>query len=532
MTATLSDGPETITPTGAPAGLSLQRTAVLARAVVAGPQAETIATTTPLTGELVGVLPLSTARDVGVAFATARAAQRAWAERPVRQRAAIVLAFHDLLLSRRDEALDVVQWETGKARKHAVEELLDVAVNARYYARTTGRLLAPTRRRGALPLLTQTTQLHHPKGVVGIIAPWNYPLTLAISDAIPALMAGNGIVLKPDSQTAFIALWARDVLLQAGLPEELFQVVVGPGSILGPAMIEQADYVCFTGSTRTGRDVARRCGERLIGCSLELGGKNAMIVCADANIDRAVEGAVRACFSNAGQLCISIERLYVADEVYDAFVPAFARAVDAMRLSARLDYSADMGSLASQDQLDAVRRHVEDAVERGARVLAGGRARPDVGPFFHEPTVLEGVTTDMAVCDEETFGPVVSVYRFTDEADAIARANATAYGLNASVWARDTRRGRAIAARLRAGTVNVNEGYGPAWGSVDAPMGGMGDSGLGRRHGAEGLLKYTEAQTVAVQRLQGFGAPRHLSDEQWARLLTFSVGALKKVGWR
>ncbi len=527
MTATLPGGSAGVTPV-----LDPEVASRLASQVTAAPHAPTIECRSPFDGALVGQLPVSSEADVDVAFASARAAQRSWVDRPVAARGRVLLAFHDLLLARRDEALDLVQRETGKARRHALEEVLDVAINARYYARSAARLLAPKRRRGALPLLTQVSQLHHPLGVVGVIAPWNYPLTLAVSDALPALMAGNGIVLKPDSQTAFIALWARELLVEAGLPDALFQVVVGDGPVVGPAVVDRADYVCFTGSTATGREVARRCADRLVGCSLELGGKNAMVVCADANLERTVEGALRACFSNAGQLCISIERMFVADEVYDEFVPAFAEAVGALRLSAALDYSADMGSLVSQRQLDAVRRHLDDAVAHGATVLAGGRARPDLGPYFHEPTLLEGVTSAMAVCDEETFGPVVSLYRFTSEDDAVRRVNASAYGLNASIWSRDTRRGRALAARIKAGTVNVNEGYGPAWGSVDAPMGGMGDSGLGRRHGAEGLLKYTETQTVAVQRLQGFGAPRQLTDEQWARLLTLAVGTLKKVGWR
>jgi succinate-semialdehyde dehydrogenase/glutarate-semialdehyde dehydrogenase len=441
-----------------------------------------------------------------------------------------MLRFHDLVLQRRDEAMDLVQAETGKARRDALEEVLDIAVTTRHYARDAQRLLRDRRQRGALPVLVGVRQVHHPKGVVGIIAPWNYPLTLAASDAVPALLAGNAVVLKPDVQTTLCALWVADLLAEAGLPADLFQVVPGDGPVVGPMVVERADYVMFTGSTRTGREIARRCGERLIGCSLELGGKNSVIVCADANLDRAAETAVRACFGNSGQLCISTERMYIVESVREEFLARFLPRVRGMRLHARAEWGADMGSLISQAQFDRVRAHVDEAVSRGARVLAGGKARPDVGPYFFEPTVLEGVTEEMALCREETFGPVVSVYSVADEEEAITRANDTAYGLNDSVLCGDRRRGARIAARLRSGTVNVNEGYAAAWGSTRAPMGGMGDSGLGRRHGDEGLLKYTEPQTIAVQRALGFGAPFGWSDERWGEMLARSVGLLKRLG--
>jgi succinate-semialdehyde dehydrogenase/glutarate-semialdehyde dehydrogenase len=390
-------------------------------------------------------------------------------------------------------------------------------------------MLRPRRRRGALPMLTKTLEFRHPKGVVGIISPWNYPLTLAVSDAIPAFLAGNGVVLKPDSQTALTALWARELLIEAGLPEGLWQVVVGDGPVVGPAVVDHADYVSFTGSTRTGRQVGQAATYRLVGVSLELGGKNAMLVLDDADLDRAAEGAVRACFSSSGQLCISMERLYVHYSVYDAFLERFLQRVRTMRLGTRLDYTADMGSLVSARQLDAVTAHVEDARAKGAKVLTGGRRRPDVGPLFYEPTVLSGVDESMAVCAEETFGPVVSVYSFRTDQEAVERANATEYGLNASLWTRDARRGREVATRLRAGTVNINEGYAASWGSTDAPMGGMGDSGLSRRHGAEGLLKYTEAQTVAAQRVLALAPPFGTSDEQFARLMTGGLRLMKTL---
>ena len=238
-----------------------------------------------------------------------------------------------------------------------------------------------------------------------------------------------------------------------------------------------------------------------------------MLVLRDADVHRAAEGAVRAVFSNAGQLCVSMERLFVADQVYDRFVDAFVSRTQALTLGASQDWSVDMGSLISQAQLDTVTRHVEDAVAKGARVLTGGRARPDLGPFVFEPTILEGVSADMECFGKETFGPVVSLYRFHSEDEAVERANDGMYGLNASVWTRDAARGRAVARRIRCGTVNVNEAYGATFGSLGAPMGGMRESGMGRRQGAEGIHRYTEAQSVATQRLVPIAPMFGMSEE-------------------
>jgi succinate-semialdehyde dehydrogenase/glutarate-semialdehyde dehydrogenase len=340
------------------------------------------------------------------------------------------------------------------------------------------------------------------------------------------------VVLRPDQQTSLTALLGVELLVEAGLPGEVVQVVLGPGPDIGQAVVESADYVCYTGSTATGRQVAQAAARRLVGVSLELGGKNTMYVAADANLDRAAEGAVRACFNGAGQLCVSMERLVVHESVADQFLERFLKRVGDLRLGPGLDWTADMGSLLSPHQLATVTRHVEDARARGATVLAGGRPRPDIGPLFYEPTALTGVTTAMACRDEETFGPVVAVYPVGSDAEAIELANDTAYGLNASVWTRDVRRGRAIAARIKAGTVNVNEGYAAAWGSVGAPMGGMKDSGLSRRHGAEGITKYTEVQNVTAQHLLGVGAPFGMSQQAWAKTLTVSLKTMKRLGFR
>ncbi|MCX5459699.1 succinic semialdehyde dehydrogenase [Streptomyces sp. FT1] len=481
----------------------------------------------PFTGEKLADLPESTPEDVADAFARARAAQEAWAATPVARRAAVLLRFHDLVLARQAEVLDLIQVETGKARLHAHEEVQAVALAARHYGRKAPSYLRPKRHTGAVPVLTKITELRQPRGVVGQIVPWNYPFELSVGDALPAFVSGNAVVMKPDTETALTALWGRDLLIEAGLPAEVFQVVIGEGPVVGTEVVRHADYVSFTGSTTTGKIVAQRAAARLIGCSLELGGKNAMLVLEDADIEKAAAGAVRACFSSAGQLCISIERLLVHESVADAFLERFTALTKAMRLGNSLAYGADMGSLAGERQFEAVRGHVEEAVAKGAKVLAGGQPRPDIGPYFFEPTILDGVEEAMAVCNDETFGPVVSVYRFRDEEEAITRANATSFGLNSSVWTKDGRRGRAIAARLRTGTVNVNEAYASAYGSVQAPMGGMKESGIGRRHGSEGILKYTEPQTVAHQRLLPMAPSFGMDDAKYAEFMTRSLRAMK-----
>ncbi|OIJ67438.1 succinic semialdehyde dehydrogenase [Streptomyces mangrovisoli] len=487
---------------------------------------------TPFTGEKLADLPESTPEDVEKAFKAARAAQQLWAQVPVRQRAAVLLRFHDLVLARQAEVLDLIQLETGKARLHAHEEVQAVAVAARHYGRKAPSYLKPKRHAGAMPTLTKVTELRHPRGVVGQIAPWNYPLELSVGDALPAFVAGNAVVMKPDTETCLTALWARDLLIEAGLPAEVFQVVLGDGPVVGPEVVRHADYVSFTGSTRTGREVAQGAAARLVGVSLELGGKNAMLVLDDADIDKAAAGAVRACFSSAGQLCISIERLYVHESIADAFLARFTERTKALRLGTSLAYGADMGSLVGERQLETVKRHVEEAVAKGAKVLAGGVARPDVGPYFFEPTILDGVEAPMSVCTEETFGPVVSIYRFSTDDEAVDHANSTPYGLNSSVWTKNGGRGQAVAARLRTGTVNVNEGYAPAYGSVQSPMGGMKDSGLGRRHGSEGILKYTEAQTVAQQRLLPMAPSLGMDDEKYAEFMSRSLKVMKAFRFR
>jgi acyl-CoA reductase-like NAD-dependent aldehyde dehydrogenase len=398
--------------------------------------------------------------------------------------------------------------------------------------RTAAKLLRPRKRAGLLPGAITVRELRQPKGVVGVISPWNYPFALAFGDLVPALVAGNGVVLKPDSQTALSPLFGTDLLYRAGLPRDLLQVVLGDGPAIGGAVVDACDYIGFTGSSRTGALIAARAGQRLVGCSLELGGKNPLIVLDDAGIAATARSAVRGCFANSGQLCLSLERIYVPDAIFDRFANAFVAEIGRIRQSPGYDYGADIGSLTSQRALKTVSEHVDDARAKGATVLAGGRPRPDLGPYFYEPTVLTDVTPDMLCHAAETFGPVVSLYPYRTEDDAVALANDTDYGLNASVYGRDLVRAGQVAARLRTGTVNINDGYASAFGSTDAPMGGMGASGLGRRHGAEGLLRYTEVQTVAAQRFDLLNPPRWLPYGPYSRFMATSLRLMKKLRLR
>jgi succinate-semialdehyde dehydrogenase/glutarate-semialdehyde dehydrogenase len=401
---------------------------------------------------------------------------------------------------------------------------MDAARAVRVFAGRAPGLLRPRRRGGAIPVLTRTFEHHRPLGVVGIINAWNYPFNLPASDGAEALLAGNAVLLKPDSQTPFTALLLAELLAEAGLPDGLFQVLPGSGAELGPALVAGVDHLMFTGSTATGRKLAVACAERLIGFSGELGGKNPLLVLDDADLATAAAGTAHGAFANTGQVCVGIERAYVHTAVYDEFVERLVARVGALRLGVGYDWKLDVGSLSSARQLRSVSAHVADAVAKGATVLAGGHARPDLGPYCYEPTVLTGVTEDMALCREETFGPVLAVYRVDTVDEAVARANDSAYGLNASVWS--ARRGPEVAALLRTGTVNVNEGYAATWGSHAAPMGGMGESGMGRRHGDHGLLKYTEPQTVSVQRLHRIAPPAKLGNEGFAAVLTAAIRIL------
>jgi succinate-semialdehyde dehydrogenase/glutarate-semialdehyde dehydrogenase len=509
-----------------------------------GPPPETLAGTvrtesderltvrTPLTGDPVGEVPACSPADVERAFERAREAQTAWAERPVAERVAVVEEFVSLVRDHQAELLDLVQLESGKSRLDAMEEALEVEATAGYYAERAGEFLASGSGRGIVPGLTSVGVHHDPYGVVGLVTPWNYPLTLAVSDAVPALLAGNGVVVKPAEGTPHTALFAARLLREAGLPEGCLQVVPGEGERLGPPLVAAADCVGFTGSTPVGREVAGRAGRELVPVSLELGGAGPMVVRADAPLGRTVAGAARGAFASAGQLCIAVERVFVHESVAEAFTDRLVEHVRGLTLGTRFDYGADVGTLVSGAQLEKVERHVEGAVEAGATLLTGGRHRPDVAPHAYEPTVLTDVPPDAAVAREETFGPVVTVESVPDDEAAVARANDSPYGLHGSVWTADPAAGRTLARELDCGTVCVNDSYVSMWSSTAAPMGGRKDSGLSRRHGRQGIEKYTDTQSVVTQRGHPVVPVPGVPTRLFARGLSLYVRLARRLGLR
>lgn len=494
------------------------------------PDGSSISVLSPFNEEEIGRVPEGSVEDVKAAVARAREAQKGWSAWSPNQRAKVLSRFHDLLIDHADTAMDLIQLEAGKARVPALEEVYDAVATTRYYLKTGPRLLKRRRRAVSLPGLTTAYEYHHPIGVVGNITPWNFPFTLSISDIVAALLAGNAVVIKPDEHTPYSSLYGASLLTEAGLPEDVVQVVPGYGEVAGAALIDEVDFITFTGSTEVGREVSAHAGRRLVAASMELGGKNAALVMADADLKVTIPGISRSVFANGGQLCIAMERIYVDEAIREEFTARFVEHTRALNLSTAFDFSSSLSSIIDRNHLNNIHSHVEDAVEKGATLLTGGKPRPDVGPLFYEPTVLTDVEETMLLCRSETFGPVVSIYGFDDVETAVSQANDSHMGLNFSVWTGDVSRGVQIAAKLHAGTVGVNDGYAAAWSSYDAPMGGMKASGISRRHGKVGLLKFTETQTVAVQRwVPAFAPPPGMSYERYQKLLGPLLKLLKRT---
>lgn len=367
---------------------------------------------------------------------------------------------------------------------------------ADYYAKHGAKWLRPERRRPIMRLLYSAEVHYKPRGLVGNIAPWNYPLVMPFLDMIPALIAGNAVICKPSEVTPLAAIEGAKLLHEAGVPQEIFQVITGDGDT-GAALVDHVDFIQFTGSAAVGREVAVRAAERLIPFSLELGGNDPMIVLRDADIDKAAACAVSTGFENGGQLCMSVERVLVDESIYEDFLQAAQKWQSRLHVGHQDDLDTHMGSITNPNELQRTQRHIRDALDKGARLIAGGSRLGELGPCFHEATILADVTPDMAVVQEETFGPVIAVAKFRDEDEAVALANATNYGLSASVWSRDVKRAKRLGLRIESGDVNINTAIvGFATPSVE--FGGEKESGVGRRNGKQGLLKFTSTMSVIV----------------------------------
>jgi succinate-semialdehyde dehydrogenase/glutarate-semialdehyde dehydrogenase len=457
----------------------------------------------PATGEEIGRVPLASLEDVRQAVARARAAQPAWANLPFRERGRVILQARKLMLAERDQIAHLVSRETGKPVAEALSmEIVPTLDAMHYFAHAAENLLRPQKIDiGQYGLMGRSsTIVFKPLGVVGIISPWNFPLATPADEIVMALMAGNAVVLKPSELTPLIALKIGDIFSRAGLPKGLLEILTGDGST-GAALIDaHVDKIMFTGSVATGKRVAEAAAKYLTPVVLELGGKDPMIVLEDADIENAARGAVWGAFANAGQACASVERCYVQESIATKFVEQVVAETRALKQGLGTDESVDVGAMSNQRQLEIVAAHVSDAKQRGAKILTGGRRGTNPEGLFYEPTVLTNVNHTMTIMRDETFGPVLPVMTFKTEDEAIRLANDSVYGLTASVWTKNIRRGRRLAERIEAGTVMVNEVV-YTHGIAQTPWGGVKDSGYGRTHGRMGLLELVYPQHIHVNRI-------------------------------
>ena len=454
----------------------------------------------PVTLAPIGEFECASAEDVRAAVERARKAQAAWGELPVAKRAQYLWRLLDQFVARQDEIIDAVIQETGKARSEAISMEVFACCDAiTYYAKRAEKFLAPERRgiHGVMGFAKRLTLVYKPLGVVGLITPWNGPVVLAVNPLVQAIVAGNAVIHKPSEVTPFSALLVKKFTEDAGWPADLYQVLQGDGAT-GAAILEAGvNKVSFTGSVATGRRVAEICGRGLIPCTLELGGKDAMIVCADADLDRAAQGALVGSCMNTGHYCCGTERIYVVGDVYDAFVGKVVEGAKRLRQSDTGEF--DVGAVFWDKQLAIIESQMQDAVAKGAKVLVGGRRNPALKGLYYEPTVVVDVNHGMDLMTQETFGPVVAIQRVKSEEEALALANDSEYGLNGNVWTQDIARGERIAARIETGGVCVND-MAMTYAVPEAPFGGVKTSGVGAVNGASGLRNYCHAQPILADR--------------------------------
>jgi succinate-semialdehyde dehydrogenase/glutarate-semialdehyde dehydrogenase len=519
--------------------------------MAADPQIATprVVSRNPATGEVLRQFSCPSDAEVRAAVERARQAQPQWAALGLQKRVGILRQFQRALHTRKARIAELITSEAGKPYGEALStEILVVLDAARFLIGNAYDLLRPEPvPHGNFIMWTKRGRLlREPYGVIGIIAPWNYPFSTPASESLAALVAGNAVVLKPSEFTPLAALELQSLLHEAGVPNNIFQVVVGDGAT-GAALVDSPlDKLVFTGSVATGKRIKQSAASRLLPVVLELGGKDPMVVLEDVDLDVVSSAAVWGAFMNAGQTCISVERCYVQRRIYDAFLEACARKTKLLRVGNGMDSATDIGPMIHERQLRTVESHVQDARARGARVLCGGERLTSLGPNFYAPTVLADVTHEMRIMREETFGPVLPVMAFEDDEDAVRLANDSDFGLAASVWTRNPARGEALAARIQAGTVMVND-VASCFGISEAPHGGVKASGLGRTHGRWGLeemvrLKYVDVDYVSqlkkvwwygygglfARRMEGF--VDFLFARSWGRRLAGGMRALRLFG--
>lgn len=493
----------------------------------------TIEVRNPATLEKIAELPVASSFDVAEAVRRARQAQEIWQSTTFAKRSWILYRLRDLLLDEQDRLADILTAETGRPRAEAYgNELFYLCDAIGVWAKKAPQYLAPETIRPHFLLMKpkKVTSIYAPRGVIGIISPWNFPLTLTLGEAIPALMAGNAAIIKPSELTPLSALFGADLALRAGLPANLLQIVVG-GAETGEALIDHTDMISFTGSVEVGKRVMRRAAERLVPVSLELGGKDPMIVLKGANLERAAGACVWGALMNAGQACTSIERVFVEEPIYDDFVRKIVDKVRAIRQGPS-DTEVEVGSMTSEAQLAKVEAQVNEAIAAGAKVLCGGRRNRNLKGLYFEPTVLVDVVPTMTIMNQETFGPVIPIMKVKDANEALRLANDSHYGLGASVFTGDKKLRESLADRIQSGSVCINDTL-VNFIIPDAPMGGIKESGFGLRHGAEGIRKYCRQKTIVSDR---FGLreefPWYPASAKKERQIRHLLNLLCRSGWK
>ena len=462
-----------------------------------------IASVNPATGEVIQTFECADDGQVQDAVRRARSAQPKWAERGLRRRIEVLRQFQKELVQEKTRVARLITQEAGKPCVEALlTEVMVVLDACRFLIENSFSLLRdqPVAHGNLVTKAKKGMIVREPFGVMGIISPWNYPFATPATEALAALVAGNAVILKPSEFTPLCALELERLLHRAGVPQEIFKVIVGDGSTGGALLSSAIDKLIFTGSVTTGKRVASAAAERLLPVVLELGGKDPMLVLEDADIDVASSGAVWGAFVNAGQACLSVERCYVHRDLYQQFVQACADKTSKLRIGKGMDPTTDVGPLIHERQLRIVETHVEDARARGARVITGGKRLRDLGPNFYAPTVLADVTHEMQIMHEETFGPVLPIMAFDTQAQAVQLANDSEFGLAASVWTRDRARGEKLARMIAAGTVMVNDVV-SCFGISEAPHGGVKASGIGRTHGSFGLEEMVRVKYLDSDRM-------------------------------